>query len=383
MSAMHTNLLSSTADIRIKHLLHNLEVISSTIPPGTNILPMVKANAYGHGLEIIHPHLSQTNIAGLGVATLSEAITLRDTGFKKDILCFGGINGEVLERADYHHVQVVLHSREDIHTYLQSKARPRFHLELETGMHRLGIQVKAFLDIPDIKTDLAPYIVGIFSHFAQSEIPNDDFTQVQMDTFQKQSHQVAAFFQKDLILHMGNSGSILHLDYPMMDWVRPGLALYGYDPKATSLKAHEKANSTTASAQNKKLKPVLTWKAPIIQTKTLSAGDHVGYGCYFQAQKKMTIATIAAGYGDGFMRSYHNIGVGYQERRCDIVGPICMDFMMIDVTDLNHVNLGDQVYLLGDGRHGEATADDIAKVDQTISYEVLSRIGSRVARIIK
>jgi len=365
MTLCPSELQTSTIEISEQRLKHNFETLTGLLPKQTLMLPMVKANAYGHGSDILADILASLPIAGVGLATIAEAINLRVAGFKQKVLCFGRINPSVLTQAKTMDITVVLHSILDAECFASSSAKPHFHIEIETGMHRLGLpeqSLKPTLKIlkPDLK-----FLEGVCSHFAKSEEPHSLFTQTQAQLFLECARMMEDQLGKTLIKHLGNSGSILSGFEHHLDWIRPGLALYGYLPQPLT---------------TPKLAPIMTWKAPIVQIKFLKAGDHVGYGCSFQASKPMAIATVAVGYGDGFMRAYADVRVALNHQTCAIVGSICMDLMMIDITHIKDANIGDQVYLLGDGTHGEPTAETYAKVDQTISYEVLTRINQRVTR---
>ncbi|MEZ4818365.1 MAG: alanine racemase [Bdellovibrionota bacterium] len=366
MSFLQNQLHSSVAEISVSNLLHNFTFLQNKVGAQTLLLPMVKTNAYGHDIQIIQKIFSDKNIAGLGVASITEAIDLRKAGFAKTIVSFGRISHQILQAAHEYHITVVIHSVEDMQLFSTSRYKTDTHLEIETGMHRLGLSAQDILDSQIHWQSIKPFIKGIFSHFSESENPDQHFSQQQMQCFQRTIGEIEHLRPSTTIKHISNSGSILlHAQFDL-DWARPGIALYGYDP---------------TSSEHSELKPVLTWKAPIIQIKKLRKGDAVGYGRSFIADKPMTIATIPIGYGDGFLRMYHHVGLGYKGKRVPVVGNVCMDLLMIDISQTPNPQVEDAVYILGDGHHGEADANEFAKVDQTISYEVLSRIGSRVLRM--
>ncbi|MCB0271910.1 MAG: alanine racemase [Bdellovibrionales bacterium] len=357
---------SSVAEISKTALLSNVQFLQKQCPPQTKLLPMIKTNAYGHGMHIVSQMLAHIPIAGFGVANIAEAMELRNRGIRHPILSFGRINASIVEMAKHHQITVVLHHIEDIKLLAANPYPCDFHLELETGMNRLGL-TEHDLDnqLKNLKA-LSSHFKGVFSHFSESENTDGTFTQNQMQNFKTITKKIQNIVPHKLIQHISNSGSILlHPEFGL-DWVRPGIALYGFDPSGHI---------------NSSLQPVLSWKAPIIQIKKIQKGDAVGYGRAFIAPQSMTIATIPVGYGDGFLRLYKEVGVGYRQHRVKIIGNICMDMMMIDISHIQSPQLHDEVYILGPGYHGEATADEFSKVDQTISYEVLSRISSRVLRI--
>lgn len=366
MSFPTNELHSSIAEISSANLFHNFDILQKNAGKNTKLLPMVKTNGYGHGIDIIQKLLSQKDIAGLGVASITEAIDLRFLGFQKTILCFGRISEAILEAALEYDITVVIHSVDDMKLFASSKYQPYFHLEIETGMHRLGVEANELIENQEIWKDISLKAKGVFSHFSESENKDNWFSKEQMDCFANSLTSLTPLLPENMIQHISNSGSILlHTEYGL-DWARPGISLFGYDP---------------VHPNNTDLKPVMTWKAPIIQIKDIQKGDAIGYSRAFIAERPMKIATVSVGYGDGFLRLYQKVGLGFQNKRVPIVGNVCMDLLMIDISDAIDPQINDDVYILGDTSHGEANANEFAKVDQTICYEVLSRISNRVIRI--
>lgn len=361
----HTD--ASIAEISKHALIHNFEFLSQRAGTKAQMLPMVKTNAYGHGVDIVLSILSELPIAGVGVASFHEALEVRALGFEKTIVVFGRLNQAMLHEAKQKDITLTVHSKYDVITLASHQGSlPDFHVEFETGMHRLGIEEKELGALISEHENIFKQTKGVFTHFAESEDQGSSFTQKQQERFVSMTQALKQCADAKLVLHASNSGSVLLQSVDMLDWIRPGIALYGYDPGANA---------------KRWLKPVMTWKAPIVQIQKLPKGETVGYNRTFKADEDITIATVGIGYGDGFARKYRSVGVGYQGKRLPIVGNICMDLMMIDISSCPNACIGDPVWILGPGKNGEPTADELAKVDQTISYEVVGRVSSRVTRV--
>lgn len=353
---------SSVAEISWKSFSANWNIIESKAD--ASILPMVKSNAYGHDLAIISNYCDQLGAVGLGVANMLEAIELRSLGYEGRIISFGKLGPEILDAAHEFNICIVVHHIEDL-KLLATYARPlTFHLEIETGMHRLGIAPDQMFEVAAFLSQFPHYMEGVFTHWVESEVAKSNFTQQQNFIFNEAVAMLATVCSRPFVTHMDNSGGIFN-PITKCDWVRPGLSLYGYSPDPK---------------KNFKLKPVLEWKTNILQINKIQKGDSVSYNRSFKAKKPMTIATLPVGYGDGFARNYKTASVGYKNQTCPILGNVCMDLMMIDITKIKNPKIGDDVYLLGSGSHQEMTAWDYAKVDRTIPYEVLTRISPRVLR---
>lgn len=358
-------LASSIAEISWSAFSSNWNVIQKNLSPQTKILPMVKTNAYGHDLQIISDYCTKLSAVGLGVANIFEALELRSLGYEDRIISFGRLTPETLDAAFEFKIHVVVHSVEDIELLERCSHSIAFHLEIETGMNRLGITADQIDLVLGMLHKKEHRLEGVFTHFVESEKKGSDYTKSQIKKFDQMVKILQSKFSYKLITHAENSGGILNLR-KHFDWVRPGLALYGYHPDGKFSKHG--------------LIPVLEWSAPIMQIKNVKKGDYISYNRSFRAKKNMVIGTLSIGYGDGFSREYKNLHVGYRNRKCSILGNICMDLMMIDLTSIQNPNVNEMVQLLGPGSHSEPTAWQLAKVDRTIPYEVLTRISPRVIR---
>jgi len=356
---------SSIAEISWKAFSSNWKVISSKLKKGTGILPMVKTNAYGHDLGIISSYCEKLNAVGLGLANIFEAIELRSLGYEGRIINFGKLNKETLDAAYEFKITTVIHHLDDLALLASFRKPLTFHLELETGMHRLGLRVEDMPSILKLLIQTPHKLEGVFTHLVESEVPSSDYTLEQLKRYDEMVGILKVKYGKPFITHVDNSGGALNRK-THYDWVRPGIALYGYHPNS--------------NVTDHKLTPVLNWTTTIMQINQLQPGDYVSYNRSFQATKPMTIATLPVGYGDGVCRSYKNMEVGYKGQKCPILGNVCMDLVMIDISSVQKPKIGDVVHLLGSGRGKEPNAWDYAKVDRTIPYEVLTRISPRVLR---
>jgi alanine racemase len=363
-SSNDTCFASSVAEISWKAFEHNWSVIASKVSPTTDILPMVKSNAYGHDLAIISQYCDKLGAIGLGVANMFEAIELRSIGYEKRIVSFGKLNAEILDAAHEFNIAIVIHQLEDLDLISKYKHPLTFHLEIETGMNRLGISSEMMMDVAKFLTSFPHYMEGVFTHWVESEIKKSNFTEAQNFIFNEAVTMLATVCRRPFVTHMDNSGGIFN-NKTHGQWVRPGISLYGYSPNPKT---------------NFKLKPVMQWTSKVMQIKHLQKGDCVSYNRSFQAKRNMTIATLPVGYGDGFARNYKTMSIGYKGQKCPIVGNVCMDLMMIDISKVKSPKVGDDVYLMGSGTKKEPGAWDYAKVDRTIPYEVLTRISPRVLR---
>jgi alanine racemase len=244
------------------------------------------------------------------------------------------------------------------------------HLKVDTGMGRLGLlaaEVDAWL--PKIKGLKALKIEGVFSHFSHAESVEGDYTREQLRIFQDVIERLRSGGVEPSLVHLANSAATITLPAAYFDMVRPGLMLYGIYP-------------SPAMANQISLKPVLTWRTGVLQVKQVPAGTSISYGQTFMTKRKSRIATLPIGYADGYPRLLSNRGeVLVGGKRAPVVGRVCMDLTMIDVTDIGEIRQGDEVVLLGRQGEAEISADEMAAWSNTISYEILTSIGARVTRI--
>ena len=365
----------TVAEIDFGSLEFNYRQLQKRIPEGVNLLAVVKADAYGHGAVPISRKLEKFGVAYLGVAISDEGVELRKGGVKAPILILGGIYKESLDQVlEYNLTPVVF--REDSLEMLAKAAnrrqkKARVHVKVDTGMGRLGVPLNlwpAFLR--GLKRFPGIEIEGILSHFSMTD-EDETFTTHQWGEFQGAVSCAKEMGISCKYLHMANSGTLIAFPSYVGNLVRPGIMLYGAYPSPTFRDMIP-------------LRPVMTLKTRIHFLKSVAPGTRISYGGTFLAKKESLIATIPIGYADGYSRHLSNQGeVLVRGKRAPIVGKVCMDLIMVDVTGIPGVSSGDEVILIGKQGNEEITVDEIAKKIGSISYEVLCSVGKRVPRVYK
>jgi alanine racemase len=360
------------AEINLANLTANYRAIQARVAPA-RVMPVVKANAYGHGLVPVAQHLQSLGAPYLGVALLEEGIELRENGITAPILVFGGSMREQVPLFLEYNLTITAASVEKL-AQIEDEARrlgrmPRVHLKIDTGMGRLGVQhdnAAGFLEAA-LRCEQCQ-VEGIFSHFANADAADLTSAREQLARFQA----VLRFYEErglePPLRHIANSGGILQLPESHLDLVRAGVLLYGVYPS-------REAQATVA------VRPVLSWKSHVVFVKRLRPGQPVSYGSTWQADHEVRLVTIPVGYGDGYFRALSNRGeVLIGGRRYPIAGRVCMDQIMVSV-EQDSVYPGDEVVLLGEASEETISANDLAKWAGTIGYEVLTNVNSRVPRV--
>ena len=352
----------------------NLAQIRNKVGPKVKILSMVKANGYGHGAAAASRTLGTAGGDAFGVATLEEGAELREAGIQTPIIVLAGVYPNQIEQFLAHSLTPVVHEVVGLKhlddAVKSSGATLNVHVKVDTGMGRLGfLAAEADCWIPELKKLRALKLEGIFSHFSHAESVQGDYTRKQLEIF---TGVVENFRRQNITLplvHLANSAATITLPAAYFDMVRPGIMLYGVYP-------------SPEMASQISLKPVLTWKTRILQLKKVPPESSISYGQTFITKRESMIATLPIGYADGYQRLLSNRGqILVRGQRAPVVGKVCMDLTMIDVTDIRNVQQGDEVVLLGRQGDAEISADEMATWANTISYEILTSIGARVPRI--
>ena len=361
------------AEIDLQAISHNLrEIRARAQENGAGVIAVVKDNAYGHGAVEVAKAAAEIPVDMLAVATVEEAIELREAGIALPILIITAILPEqAAEVVRYDITQTI--TRYEVGVALSAAAekqgkRAVAHVKVDTGMGRVGIQYDSAVQIIE-KLVRLPFlkISGILTHFAVAE-SDPDFTQLQVNRFRAVNQDLASAGIHVPIKHLANSAAVLQFPEYCFDMVRPGLIVYGIYPSRTS--------------RSLDLRPALTMKTRIFHIKALPAGRSVSYGRTYITQGNTIVASLAAGYGHGYNRRLSNSGeVIVRGRRAPIVGTVCMDQCLCDVTHIPNVRVGDEVVLIGRQGNEEITIDEIARKAGTISYEILCNINARVPRI--
>ena len=379
----HTPFFRPTcATIDLSALAANFQTIKKVVPKGVDIVAMVKADAYGHGAVPISRKLVECGAAALGVATVEEGMELRNAGIKKQIIVMGGLMGMgspasgMMVGAD---LTPVVHSAEVI-DFLeavagQAKKRMAVHLKVDTGMSRLGARPEA---LPKILERLSQckwiYVEGVMTHLANAA--DAEFASKQARVFLECKKLIEAKLGEIETWHIANSTAIIRGEPVVIPGAkrclaRPGIALYG-------------STNGISLPKSITLKPVMGLESKVALLKHIPAGTPVSYGCTFIAKRPTYIAIVPIGYADGYplaLSGKAEVLIG--GRRVPVVGRVTMDMIMVDVTDLPKVSVGDEVVLLGRQGNESINVEEVAQKCDTISYEIFCGISKRMPRIYK
>ncbi len=371
-----TKLLRRTwAEINTDALLHNLGIIKQTA--NTKVCAVVKANAYGHGINIVAPLLQKAGTDFFAVSNIEEAIELREIGITKPILILGYTPCDFVQELSAHNISQCVYSYEYADELSKEASKYnlkiKIHLKLDTGMSRIGFDCRndnlnGISDaLKSAKLD-GFKLEGVFTHFAVSdrnECQEDGFTAAQYNRFCKALDVLKTHGIDPEYKHCCNSAALCQDPNKHLNMCRAGIVLYGLTPSA-ELKLPQD------------FKPVMNFKSVISQVKQINAGDTVSYGRTFTAENDMIVATVSAGYADGYPRLLSNRGyVLINGCRANIIGRVCMDQFCVDVTNIPDVKRGDEVLLWGNELPIEAPAEMIG----TINYELVCGVSNRVKRI--
>ncbi len=364
--------MSTWIEINLKAILYNLSQIKSLVKPkNAKILAVIKDNAYGHGASEVAKAIENENVGMFGVATVEEAIQLRQAGIRKPILIFCCILPEQIESViEYDITQTVCDI--GICNALSQSARrigknARVHVKVDTGLGRIGVRYENAVElVKQISQTPNIIIEGIYTHFASADI-DENYTRLQIDRFNSVLFHLKKNGIHIPIKHSANSSAIINYPSSYYDMVRPGIALYGYSPFVTD-KIH--------------LMPALSFKTQIVHIKELPSGSSISYGRTYITERTTKIATLSVGYGQGYNRKLSNQAeVIIRGKRAKIIGTICMDQCLCDVTHIPGASVGDEVVLIGKQGDQVITADELAEKIGTISYEVLCGINPNIKRI--
>jgi len=361
-------------EVDLKVLKENFKQIKKHIG-NVKIMPVLKANAYGHGLVRIAQFYPEMKADYLGVAVVEEGILLREKGINLPILVLGGIWGNQIPLFLKHDLTITASSIDKLkqidETAEHMKIKAKVHLKIDTGMERLGVHyynAEKFLNTVYKCKNLK--VEGIFSHFANSESDDLTHTKLQLERF----NEVLSYFDKHSIepplRHISNSGGILQLPEANFDMVRPGIMLFGVYPS-------KEVKRTVV------IKPVLTWKSLVVYFKVIKPNHPVGYGSTWQTDHNVRAVTVPVGYGDGYLRSVFNKAkVIIRGERYPVIGTISMDQIIVNLEQGSAYN-GDEVILLGSDGKNSITCEEMADWAGTIPYEILTNINTRVPRVYK
>ncbi|MBQ2695673.1 MAG: alanine racemase [Clostridia bacterium] len=364
------------AEIDLDALSHNLKQIKTLVKPSTKVMAVVKANAYGHGSLMCAKTLLSAGADYLAVATVEEALELRHAGILAPILILGYIPSAEAEAIISHNITATVYNQ-DFARVLSGVAQKlnktcKIHLKLNTGMERIGFQPEdtdallAVCNLPGLEPE------GIFTHLACADEEDSSCVHGQYQKFMAAAEFLRQSGIKLPLRHILNSAGIFDFPEYQLDMVRPGIVLYGYYP------------SRFIHCERAKLLPVMSLKSRVIHLHTVPAGASVSYGWTYTAKSPILVATVPIGYADGYPRLLSGQGeMLICGKKVPILGRICMDQCMIDVTSVNTTCVGDEITVIGKQGDEEISADAIAKMTNTISYEILCSTGKRVPRLYK
>ena len=365
------------ADIDLDAVLYNMESMHKKLKPGTKIAAVVKADGYGHGaVEISRVLENLPYLWGYAVATSNEAMQLVEAGRKKPIIILGLSFPEQFEEIVENDLRPAVCTYETAQALSDIAAEKnkvcRIHIKVDTGMSRIGFQVtpESADTVARISKLTNIMIEGIFTHFARADESSKAPAYEQFKQFEKMIAMVEEKGVQIPLKHCSNSAGIVEIPECNMDMVRAGITLYGLWPS-------EEVDKTKIS-----LKPVMSLRSRVAYVKELLPGRQISYGGTFTVKKKMTVATVPVGYGDGYARGLSNKGwVLIKGQKAPICGRVCMDQCMVDVTDIPGVKIGDTVTLLGKDADEEITMEQLGELSGRFNYEFACLITPRVPRI--
>ncbi len=355
-------------EVNLSNLRANLETVKK-ISKGRRVICVVKADAYGHGAVEVSRALQEEGVYGFAVASMEEAMTLRESGIRPAILVLGYVDPRTLGIASKMKISVTLFDKNFLKRLKEYKSEEKLnlHINVDTGMRRLGVFPE---EVPEIVEEIRKlpnvFLEGIYTHFSSADCDRH-YTEEQIKRFKTVLQALESEGWLPEVVHAANTSALLGFRSSYFNAVRPGLILYGLSSVPADF-----------------LKPVMSFKSRIIFSRKVPAGTRISYGGTYKTDKEELLATIPVGYADGLPRALSNKGeVLVKGMRARIVGNITMDLTIINVTGFPYIHPGNEVVLIGKQGAEEIKADEIASLSNTISYEILTRIGKRVRRIYR
>lgn len=365
------------ADINLDHIEHNLEALHGLLPEKVPMLAVIKADGYGHGAVGLASFLEQKEyIYGYAVATADEAAELRKNGIHKPILILGYTFAEDYETLAKYDIMPAVYREDSLEALSQAAQRAgktiKVHIKVDTGMGRIGISPDASgaAFVGKVLKTKGLQLEGIFTHFARADEADKRYAKNQLEIFQSFIRKIQKQYAVDIpIRHCANSAAVMELPESHLDLVRIGIAMYGLSP------------SSEIQKERLDLKPVMSLYSHIVYVKEVRKGTQIGYGGTFTAPKDMRIATISAGYADGYPRTVSPKGyVLIAGQKAPILGRICMDQFMADITEIPQATEDTLVTLIGKDQSEEITIEDVSMWSGRFHYELICDIGKRVPR---
>lgn len=361
------------AEVDLGAIAHNVELVRALVGPDRGIMAVVKADAYGHGAVAVARKVLEAGASWLGVGLPEEGMALREAGIRCPILVLGPTMPQQAPQLLEGDLSVSLYSVE-MAMALQTEASrrgvsARVHVKVDTGMGRLGLEPARSLELLERLRSMSRIrIEGLYTHLATADDPDPSFALKQLDRLLEVDRLARGRGIRVPFRHAANSAALVTLPDSTLDLVRPGIMIYGCD-------------SGFRGRLPVEMRPALSWKTLVAHLRELSPGESVSYGRTFVASRPTIIGVLPVGYADGLPRRLSNRGeVLVRGRRASMVGTICMDMTMVDLTRVPGASVGDEVVLIGRQGQESITADDMAKVAGTIPYEILCGLTPRVPR---
>ena len=361
-------------EIDVAAFKRNLRAARKMIPDSSRLIVVLKADAYGHGALSLARLCEEERVDMLAVAILEEAIELRAAGIELPILVMGPLHAGQLDEAIERHFLLGVVGPEELEIVSAAATRRNepvhIHLKLDSGMGRMGL-VETDLERAAATLNAQPLVQveAIYTHFANASDPGDPHTEKQQRRFNSMLQRLRELGVSAPLHHSANSAATVRHLVAAGDFARVGILLYGVE---------------SLEVGQSRLEPLMRWSTRVARIKEIAAGEGVGYGTTFIARRPTRVATLPVGYADGYNRLLSNRGsVLLCGRRAPVIGRVSMDLVTIDVTDIPEVKLGDEVVLLGRQGSEEITAEEIATLTGTISYEVFCAVSARVPRIYR
>lgn len=365
------------ARVDLDAIASNMARMKRNLNEDTKIMAVIKADGYGHGAVQIAQMLENVDyIWGYAVATLDEAVVLKSEGLKKPILVLGCVFPDQYMEMLKYDIRMNVYTEEMAEAISQMASREDMtaymHIKLDTGMARLGFDtseesIEAIHRISEMQNVC---MEGIFTHFAKADETDKTFTQKQIQDFMWMTRRLkekGVIFQYE---HCANSAAIIDVPEGHLDLVRAGISTFGLYP------------SEEVNKENVRLKPAMALKSHVAFVKEIEAGTPISYGGTYVSEKPMKIATIPVGYADGYPRNLSNVGyVLIRGKKAPIVGRVCMDQFMVDVTDIDGVSFGDNVTLIGKDGNETITVEDLSELSGRFNYEFICDLGKRIPRV--
>ena len=359
---------------------HNLRELRGGLKTDTILCAVVKANAYGHGVKQMVPLFRSAD--WFAVNSLEEGVQLRELGEKRPILVLGHVPLSELQEAVRHKLDLTVYNRETLQALarldLANTGPARLHLKVETGTGRQGVlpeQVEGFVDqlqaVPEAR------LVGVSTHFANIEDTlNHDYAQSQLDLFQQVLKILDGLKVRTEYTHTAATAAAILFDKTHFNLVRVGIGIYGLWPSRETY-----LSTLLGQRPVPDLRPVLTWKTRIVQIKALPEGSYIGYGCSYRATRPIRVGVLPVGYADGYDRKLGNAAyVLIRGKRAPVIGRVCMNLTMVDISDIPQASLEEEVVLLGRDGEEQISAETMAEWAGTINYEIVTRISPLLPR---